>query len=100
MHFLVELTEPFSPPEDEGGPWAIWSPHVVQYLIPKPEFCGGAQYVGDVAVIYWGPHQENVESDLHAGQIVEVYGECFSDVGNPAVAIPPETPYFLRIYEW
>ena len=97
MHFIVELTGPPSPPENQGGTaWAIWEPNIIEYLIPMPKYCGGEPYPGDPKVIYWGTSQKNAESDLNYGQTIEVYGECFLDAGYPAVGIPPEAPYFLR----
>ena len=101
MHFIVELTEPPSPFDSTLGIlWAIYSPYVVEYIIPKPQYCGGALYAGEPKVIYWRPEQENVEHGLEAGQLIEVYGECFYDAIGPAVTIPPHDPYFLRVHRW
>ena len=101
MHLIIELDEAPTPFDSHAGVlWAIFSPNVVKYIIPKPQYCGGGLYAGDPKVIYWSPDQENVEHGLSAGQLIELYGECFFDAGQPAVTIPPDAPYFLRIYEW
>ncbi len=101
MHFVVEIVEPPSPPEDQMGiAWAIWQPHIVEYLVPRLEVCDGQPYTRDPQVIYWGPNQDNVVTDLEIGQRVEIYGECFFDMGTtPAVGIPSQPPYFLRVYQ-
>lgn len=83
-----------------GIAWAIWQPHIVEYLVPRLEVCDGQPYTRDPQVIYWGPNQDNVVTDLEIGQRVEIYGECFFDMGTtPAVGIPSQPPYFLRVYQ-
>lgn len=96
MHLLVEVTE-----EPECYPSSyvcvMVSFDIVKYILPRPDYCGTDPYPGDPDEIVWRPDQENVETDLQVGDIVEVYGECWLDLGvYPAVSIPPDAPYFLR----
>jgi hypothetical protein len=93
MHLLVEVTE-----DPECYPPCVMAPfHIVEYILPRPDHCGSEPYPGDPSEIVWSPNQENVEHDLRVGDIVEVYGKCWLDLGiYPAVRIPPEAPYFLR----
>jgi hypothetical protein len=96
MHLVVEVTE-----EPECYPSSyvcvMASFRIVEYILPRPEYCDTEPYPGDPDEIVWRPDQPNVETNLQVGDIVEVYGECWLDLGiYPAVSIPPDAPYFLK----
>jgi hypothetical protein len=96
MHLVVEVTEE---PECYSTPYVcvMVSFLIVEYILPRPEYCDSDPYPGDPDEIVWRPDQENVETPLQVGDIVEVYGECWLDLGiYPAVSIPPGAPYFLK----
>ena len=96
MHLVVEVTEE---PECYSSSYVcvLASPRIIEYILPRPEYCDSDPYPDDPDEIVWRPNQENVEADLQVGDIVEVYGECWLDLGvYPAVSIPAGAPYFLK----
>ena len=76
---------------------------IEEYLLPKPAKCDGKPY-SDPVKVTWMKGQPNVLSSIAPYQLVEVYGQCWLDLGQyPSVGLlgldyPFGTaPYFIRL---
>jgi hypothetical protein len=69
MHLLVEVIDE---PECMPSPCILWRPRIVEYILPRPDYCGSEPYSGDPWEVVWYPGQDNVETEFQVGDIVEV----------------------------
>ena len=104
VYFLARLTEemPYSCDLDHCD---VFIDMIEEYLLPRPTECDGKPY-SDPVKVTWMKGQPRVLSRVAPHQLVEVYGECWLDLGRlPSVGLlglsyPFGTaPYFIRVRE-